>query len=292
MRPMKNRTDACMVAFFKEIYEYLKEQKSKPKLHIMDTKWSKAVHTFIKEQEVPIQLVEPGNHDVNEAEMGVKTGNYQLISSLGTLAKSRLLQLWCQYIPQIEMVYASSRQFWYQVSWWRKRQAFIRSPQRILRNGRGLDRKFILWNHPRLALQKTIRRYRNAKLRPQAAPHIWKTTTKTSTAHSIRTKTNKLRSKIRHHYPWGPRKITRRIQQEVYTTSSGKFPILCASYRYDNFTRPQQHRNTARKNHKVNHERSSPITWLHGHAHQSHHKLPRIQHDTQYSLRHFILFSR
>ena len=190
------------------------------------------------------------------------------------------------------LVYVSSKQFWYQVCLWRKRQAFIRSPKRILRNGRGLDRKFIPWNHLRLALRKIIRRYRNAKLRPQAAPHIWNTITKKSTAHDILTKTNKLRNKIRHHYPWGPGKFTRIRQQEVYTTSSGKFLILCASYRYDNFTRPQGHLNIASKNQRVNHEKSSLITWLHGHAPQSHHTLLRIQHDTQHSLRRFILFSR
>ena len=69
----------------------------------MDNECSKAVQTFIKEQEVPIQLVEPGNHRVNAAEMGVKTGKYHLISSLATVAKSSPLQLWCQYIPKIEM---------------------------------------------------------------------------------------------------------------------------------------------------------------------------------------------
>ena len=54
-----------MVTFFKEIYEYLKKRNCKPKLHVMDNKCSKAVQTFIKEQEVPIQLVKPGNHRVN-----------------------------------------------------------------------------------------------------------------------------------------------------------------------------------------------------------------------------------
>ena len=68
----------------------------------MDKEFSKAVQTFIKEKEVPIQLIEPGNHRVNAAEMGVKTGKYHLISSLATVAKSIPLQLWCQYIPQIE----------------------------------------------------------------------------------------------------------------------------------------------------------------------------------------------
>ena len=100
---MKNRTDACMVSVFKDIYEYLKEGKCKPNLHVMDKECSKAVQAFIKEQEVPIQLVKPGNHRVNASEMGVKTGNYHLISSLATVDKISPLQLWCQYIPQIEM---------------------------------------------------------------------------------------------------------------------------------------------------------------------------------------------
>ena len=103
LRPMKNRTDACMVSVFKDIYEYLKERKFKPKLHVMDNECSKAVQAIIKEQEVPIQLVKPGNHHVNVAEMGVKTGKYHLISRLSTVAKSSPLQLGCQYIPQIEM---------------------------------------------------------------------------------------------------------------------------------------------------------------------------------------------
>ena len=36
IRPMKNRTDAFMVAGYKEIYDYLKEWKCKPKLHVME----------------------------------------------------------------------------------------------------------------------------------------------------------------------------------------------------------------------------------------------------------------
>ena len=65
VQPMKNRTDACMFSVFKDIYEYLKERKCKSKLHVMENECSKAVQAFIKEQEVPIQLVEPGNHRVN-----------------------------------------------------------------------------------------------------------------------------------------------------------------------------------------------------------------------------------
>ena len=100
---MKNMTDACMIAVFKEIYEYLKERNCKPKLHVTDNECSKEVKTFIKDQGVPIQLIEPGNHRVNAAKMGVKTGKYHLISSLATAAKSIPIQLWCQYMTQIEM---------------------------------------------------------------------------------------------------------------------------------------------------------------------------------------------
>ena len=70
---MKNRTDACMVSVFKDICEYLKESKCKPKVEVMDNECSKEVQAFIKEQEVPIQIVEPGNHGVDAAEMEVKT---------------------------------------------------------------------------------------------------------------------------------------------------------------------------------------------------------------------------
>ena len=37
MRPLKNRTDACMVSVFRDIYKYLKERKCKPKLY--STPW-------------------------------------------------------------------------------------------------------------------------------------------------------------------------------------------------------------------------------------------------------------
>ena len=67
MRPMKNRTDACMVSVFKDIYEYLKEGECKPKLHVMENECSKAVQVFIKEQELPIQLVKPRKYRVNAA---------------------------------------------------------------------------------------------------------------------------------------------------------------------------------------------------------------------------------
>ena len=103
MQTMKNRTDICRVLVFKDVYDCLKERKCKPKLNIMDNECSKAVQTFIKEQEVPIQIVEPGNHHVYAAEMGVKTGKYHLIFSLATVTKSSPLQLWFQYIPQIKM---------------------------------------------------------------------------------------------------------------------------------------------------------------------------------------------
>ena len=70
-RPTKNRTDACMVSVFNEIYEYLKEWNCKPKLHVIYNKCYKAVQTIIKEQEVLIQLVEPGNHRVESKQASI-----------------------------------------------------------------------------------------------------------------------------------------------------------------------------------------------------------------------------
>ena len=43
MRPMKDRTDDCMVKTFKEVYEFLQEQNCAPKLHVLDNECSKRV---------------------------------------------------------------------------------------------------------------------------------------------------------------------------------------------------------------------------------------------------------
>ena len=102
MRPMKGRTNEHMVAFFQDIYEYLRERNLTPALHVMDNECSKAIKNFIKKEKVDIQLVEPHNHRVNAAEPAVKAAKYYTIAGLATVHITYPLRLWCKFVPQIQ----------------------------------------------------------------------------------------------------------------------------------------------------------------------------------------------
>ena len=93
MEPMKGMYDLDMIAVFKEIYEELELRNCKPKLHVLDNQCSKAVKSYIKKENVNIQLIEPYNHRVNAAEPAVKTAKYHIIADLGTVNVNCPLQL-------------------------------------------------------------------------------------------------------------------------------------------------------------------------------------------------------
>ena len=73
VRPMKTRSDACMVGAYQEIYEYLEAVDQKPTLNVTDNEASKAVQNYIRSKDVDWQLVEPDNHRVNAAERAIQT---------------------------------------------------------------------------------------------------------------------------------------------------------------------------------------------------------------------------
>ena len=57
MKPMKGMHDRGMIAVFKEIYEELEIRNCKPKLHVLDNQCSKAVKSYIKKENINIQLI-------------------------------------------------------------------------------------------------------------------------------------------------------------------------------------------------------------------------------------------
>ena len=91
---MKNRSDASMIEVFQDVYRMLQQRGTNPSLHVMDNECSKAIKTFIADQQTTIQLVEPHNHRVNASEVAVKTAKYHFIASLTTVAPECPLQLW------------------------------------------------------------------------------------------------------------------------------------------------------------------------------------------------------
>ena len=103
VRPMKSRADACMVAAYKDIYEYLISVNQKPTLNVMDNEASKAVTNYIKSQNVDWQLVEPDNHRVNAAERAIQTFTNYFLAGLATVNKAFPLQLWCYLLVQAKM---------------------------------------------------------------------------------------------------------------------------------------------------------------------------------------------
>ena len=103
VRPMKSRSDACMVAAYKDIYEYLESVNQKPTLNIIDNEASRAVQTYIKSKDVDWQLVEPDNHRVNAAERAIQTFKNHFLAGLATVDRAFPLQLWCYLLFQAEM---------------------------------------------------------------------------------------------------------------------------------------------------------------------------------------------
>ena len=91
-----------MVECFKEIYNYLEERGCKQKLNVLDNECSRAIKSQIRKEGTKNQLVEPHNHCVNAAKTAVKAAKYHFIASLATVLPNCPLQIWDQFIPQVQ----------------------------------------------------------------------------------------------------------------------------------------------------------------------------------------------
>jgi hypothetical protein len=103
VRPMPARTDAAMVTAFEEVITVLKARGYSPALNVMDNECSKTVEQYIRSNNIAIQLVPPDNHRVNAAERAIATFKEHLIAGLSTVDKLCPLQLWDEFLPQVEL---------------------------------------------------------------------------------------------------------------------------------------------------------------------------------------------
>ena len=101
--PMPNRTDASMVATFKDIIEEPKSCGHQPQLNVMDNECSKAVQQYITSEKIDIQLVEPHDHRVNAAERAIQTFKHHFIAGLATVYIDFPIQLWDEFLPHAQM---------------------------------------------------------------------------------------------------------------------------------------------------------------------------------------------
>ena len=86
-------------AFSKQVI-YLTEKGFKPVLNIIDNVASKTIRTFLKKEDIKLQLVEAHNHQINAVERAMQTTKDHLIAGLCTTDKDFPVQLWDKIIEQ------------------------------------------------------------------------------------------------------------------------------------------------------------------------------------------------
>jgi hypothetical protein len=102
VRAMPSRNDGAMIAAFKDILVDLNTRGYAPMLNGMDNKCSKAVKAHIRRNNMDIHLVPPHNHQVNAAKW-IAAFKEHFISALATVDKDCLLQLWDDFLSQMEL---------------------------------------------------------------------------------------------------------------------------------------------------------------------------------------------
>jgi hypothetical protein len=102
VRAMPSKNDEAMIAAFKDILATLNTRGYTPRLNVMDNECSKAVEAH-RRNNMDIHLFPPHNHQVNAAECAITTFKEHFISALATVDKDCPLQLWDNFLPQVEL---------------------------------------------------------------------------------------------------------------------------------------------------------------------------------------------
>jgi hypothetical protein len=104
VRAIPSRIDGAMIAAFKDILATLNTRGYEPTLNVMDNECSNAVEAHIRSNNMDIHLVPPPpNHQVNAAKRAIATFKEHFISALATVDKDCPLQLWDNFLPQVEL---------------------------------------------------------------------------------------------------------------------------------------------------------------------------------------------
>ncbi len=100
--PIKNFTDECILAAYKQQFKLLESKGHKIKLNVMDNQASKVIKEYLTLQRCENLLVEPNNHQVNASERAIQTFKAHFISALATTDSNFPLQLWDRLTPQVK----------------------------------------------------------------------------------------------------------------------------------------------------------------------------------------------
>jgi hypothetical protein len=103
VRAMPSKTDGVMIAAFTDILTNLKARGYSPTLNVRDNECSKAVEAHIQSNHMDIYLVPHHYCRVNAAKLVIAMFKEHFIFALVTVDRNCLLQLWDDFLPQVEL---------------------------------------------------------------------------------------------------------------------------------------------------------------------------------------------
>jgi hypothetical protein len=103
VQAMPSKANDAMIAVFTDILANLNACGYSPTLNIMDIGCSKAVEAHIQSNHMDIHLIPPHNHRVDATKPTIATFKEHFISALATINRNCPLQLWDDFLPQVEL---------------------------------------------------------------------------------------------------------------------------------------------------------------------------------------------
>jgi hypothetical protein len=100
---MPSKNNGAMIAALTDILANLNACRYAPRLNAMDNKFSKAIEAHIQNNHMDIHLVPPHNHQVNTTKHRIATFKEHFIAALATVDRNCPLQLWDNFLPQVEL---------------------------------------------------------------------------------------------------------------------------------------------------------------------------------------------
>ena len=109
VEPMKSRKDAEMIRAYQTLMLRLKRASIVPKKHVLDNEVSEAMKELIRDQ-YQLELVPPGCHRRNVAEVAIRNFKAHFLSILAGVADDFPKNLWDRLLPQAEITVNLLRQ--------------------------------------------------------------------------------------------------------------------------------------------------------------------------------------
>jgi len=111
VEPMKSRKDAEMTRAYQALMKRLRRANITPKKHVLDNEVSEAMKTLIRDEyKMQLELVPPGCHRRNAAEVAIRNFKAHFLSILAGTADDFPNNLWDRLLPQTEITLNLLRQ--------------------------------------------------------------------------------------------------------------------------------------------------------------------------------------